>query len=78
MINKYYVAERYCYDTGRALLHDLKGTRDPDNRQCGLSAISDCLLFDAKSAPEPGAEVKVKTPGGKKRVVIAGHCPHCL
>jgi hypothetical protein len=78
MVNKYYVKERWLYDPERGLLHDLKGTKDPENRPCGLETISRPILFDAKTAPAAGERLRIKTPGGRKDVLVAGHCQHCL
>ena len=78
MINKYYIKERYLYDQEKDILHDLKSSSNTENRDCGLENISRPLLFDCSSTPEPGKAIKIKTPGGKRKINIKNHCPACL
>lgn len=78
MMNKYYIKEQYLLDLESGTLHDLKGNKDADNRGCGLDRITRSCLFDARHLPELGKELRVHTPGGKKKILIKAHCPHCL
>ena len=78
MLNKYYVSEQYLFDPASGVLHDLKGTKAPENRHCGFDTVKAPLLFDAKKIPPAGKACKIKTPGGKKKIVIGSYCPNCM
>ena len=78
MLNKYYISERYLYDPENQMLHDLKGSKDPENAQCRLNCIQKPLLFDSKKLPAQHKKCSIKTAGGKRSIIIQQYCPFCI